>query len=450
MKRAVGVIVLLGLLGAFGWYLYGRLQEASDKPQGRRGRGGPVAVEVAPVETGRIRDIGQFTGTLKAKSQFVVAPKIAGRLETLAVNIGDRVDSGDLIAILDADEYRLAVEEARAALKVSQANLLETKSALETARREFERVKTLYDRKIASESELDAARSQFEAKDANYRVTQAQVAQKEAQLKTAEVRLSYTSISVVWHDRPDTNPGRPRTGLRRVIGERYVDPGAMLRANDPIVSVLDPNTVVAVVYIIERDYAEVEVGQEAIITTDAYPTRRFTGRVVRVAPLLKEASRQARVEIAVPNPDWALRPGMFIKAALEFAAREHATLVPATAISRRDGRSAIFLADLENNKAVLVEVTTGITEGDRVEILAPPIAGDVVTLGQHLLSDGAEIKVAAPTTRPTTTRRARRDGSDGVPRPVSPGRGTEGANVRPAGQVRPSHTAEGGPRGGRP
>jgi len=380
MKKAVGIFIVLALIGLLGWQVHRR---ASTSSQGAK-RQRPaiaVAVEVAPVQRATIRDIGRFAGSLLPKSYFVVAPKIAGRLEKLMVNIGDFVKRGQLIAVLDDEEYAQQVEQARAELEVAKATVAEGRSMLDMAQREFERAKALRQKKIASESELDAALAQFKTQDAKHKVALAQVAQQEAALKAAQVRLSYTKIRAWWED--GSGP--------RVVGERFVDEGAMLKANDPIVSVLEIQTLTGVIHVIERDYSEVRVGQETLMTTDAFPGKTFTGKIVRVAPLLKEASREARVEIEVPNRDGLLKPGMFIRAQIEFARHQNATVVPSAALAKRNGQQGIFVADTQNRKAHFVPVTVGVVNAQLAEVVKPPLSGYVVTLGQHLLEDGASI-----------------------------------------------------------
>ena len=95
----------------------------------------------------------------------------------------------------------------------------------------------------------------------------------------------------------------PRNGENgfQVVGERYVHEGAMLAANNPIVSIFDIRSVIAAIHVIEEDYSKIRLGLDADVLTDAYPGRSFSGKVVRMAPLLKETSRQARVEIEIPN-----------------------------------------------------------------------------------------------------------------------------------------------------
>ena len=109
----------------------------------------PVAVEVAPVRKTTVRDLHLFTGTLYPGSQFIVAPKVAGRLERLMVNIGDRVKRNQLIAEIDDDEYQQQVDQAKAELDVAKARIEESRSTLDVARRELERVKALRQRDIS-------------------------------------------------------------------------------------------------------------------------------------------------------------------------------------------------------------------------------------------------------------------------------------------------------------
>jgi RND family efflux transporter MFP subunit len=149
-------------------------------------------------------------------------------------------------------------------------------------------------------------------------------------------------------------------------------------------------------HVIERDYSKVRIGQEAIVATDAFPGVTFTGRVLRVAPLLKEASRQARVEIEIPNPDETLKPGMFVRVQIEFAEHTNATVVPVSALVKRDGQGGVFLADTQNLKAHFVPVTVGIVNGELAEIADPPVSGLVVTLGHHLIEDGSAIILPSP------------------------------------------------------
>ena len=393
--RKLFLFLLLVFAGWVGWRVYVQIFTQTTGEETRQ-RSVVVPVEVSPIEKTTLRDIGSFTGTLNAKSKYEVAPKTNGRLEKLAVNIGDSVKRGDLIAALDDDEIIQQLDQVRAELTVAKANVDETQSTLENTRREYERVKTLRERKIASQAELDTAEANLAVAEAKEEVALAQVSQKEAAVRATEVRLSYSRIIADWDEGSDV----------RVVGERYVDEGTMLSANSPIVSILDIQKMVAVIQIIERDYSKVKIGQTAIVMTDAYPGRSFTGHIVRIAPLMKESSRQARVEIELENPEQLLKPGMFVRVEIEFEEHRNVTAVPTAALAKRQGKQGVFLADLENMKVSFIPVEFGIINTEYAEVLQPSLNGWVVTLGQHLLENGSTITVpdrqSIPTQIPAT------------------------------------------------
>ncbi|MBP8305240.1 MAG: efflux RND transporter periplasmic adaptor subunit [Phycisphaerae bacterium] len=386
MKRLVLGIVLVLLVGVVGWGVYRRVSE-SGSAAGPGRLAVAVPVETVPVRRGSILDAGVFTGSLIPKSQFVVAPKVTGWLRQLLVHVGDTVRQNQVIAVLDDDEFAQQVEQARAELQVARANAENAASDLDVAKRELERVRVLREKQIASASELDEAVAASNAGEAKLKVSLALVSQREAALKAAELRLSYAKVQAFWEGEDQT----------RVVGERFVDEGALLQVNQPIVSVLQNAPLTAVVYVIERDYPKVRVGQQAVITTDAYPDRQFTGDIVRIAPLLQESSRQARLEIEIANREQLLKPGMFIRARVEFANHEDAVLIPLSALAKRDGREGVFLADPNGLQASFVPITTGILVGETVEVVEPRISGLVVTIGNHLLEDGSKIILPSKT-----------------------------------------------------
>jgi len=380
MKKLLLVLLVLAIIAMAGWQLYSRITDSDIEKKPTRPEVS-VAVETRPIYKDSIRDIGVFTGSLEPKSQFAVAPKVAGWLKELLVDIGDMVNRNQVIAVLDDEEFAQQVEQARAELQVAAANAANYASDLDIAKREYERAKALREKQIASASELDVSEASFNASQTRHKVSLAQVTQKESALKTALVRLSYTKVQAFWEEGDQA----------RVVGERFVDVGELLQINQSIVSILENNPLTAVVYVIERDYPKVTIGQQAVITTDAYPGRSFTGSITRIAPMLKESSRQARLEMEVPNPDLLLKPGMFVRARVEFARHENATLIPLPALVRRDDKEGIFIADTQNLKARFVPVTRGITNGEIVEITGPEISGMVITMGNHLLEDGSDI-----------------------------------------------------------
>jgi len=381
-KYYITVLFLLGV-SFFGWQIY--LHVHSDKNAAKRERKKvPVAVEVLPIQQTTVQEIGRYSGSLYPQAAFIIAPKIAGRLEKIWVNIGDEIQSNQLIAALDDAEYKQQVSQSKAELEVARASLLEQKNALENAKREHERAVTLREKKIASESQLDASLSELKAQEAKLKVAIARVAQNEAAMRVANVRLEYTQIHV---------PGNNGAGYR-VVGERFVDEGAMLASNTPIVSIIDIGKLIAAIHVIEQDYPKISVGQEATVSTDAFPDRSFSGKVVRIAPILKEKSREARIEIEIPNPKKTLKPGMFVRVQIQFEKHENATVVPTAAVIKRKNSKGIFIVDPEGKTARFVPVKLGIIDSKITEVRTPVISGSVVVLGQHLLEDGASIIIS--------------------------------------------------------
>jgi RND family efflux transporter MFP subunit len=374
-KKYLWIFIAVVAFGIISWQVYQRISESS-KESGVRQMQVPVAVEIAAIQQTTIRDMGLFTGTLFPKSQFVLAPKISGRLEKLMVNIGDRVERNQLIAVLDDKEYAQQVAQAQANLQVAQANLEEARSSLEIAERGFDRAQTLHKKGIASDSELDTSQAAYKAQDAKYKVAVAQIARTKAGLKEAEVRLSYTQIRASWENGYE----------HRVVGERFVDQGAMLTSNTRILSILEIQPIIAAIHVTDRDYFRIKTGQNAVVSSKAFPEKTFSGKIARIAPLLKETSREARVEIEIPNPDELLKPGMFINAQIEFTTQDNAIVVPVSAVVKRENQQGVFLADTKNKTAQFVPVSLGIVSGEWAEIVEPAsLSGFVVTLGHHLL-----------------------------------------------------------------
>ena len=393
----IRTIAGLLVLAALGWWIWLRIDEESRNVVAARSADRPAPVEVAAVERGRIVDRRVFSGTLEARAEFIVAPKVTGRIDSLHVDLGDEVLPGTVVAELDDDEFQQAVFESEAELQVTTAQIAVSETALEVATREYDRIRELQQSRIASGSELDVADADLRARRAEVDVAKARLERARATLEAARVRLGYAQVLASWDG--DEHP--------RLVAERWVDPGATVAANDPIVTLVDVSKVRAVLFATERDFARLSIGQAATIRNDAYPGRTFTGRVLRVAPVFEQASRQTRVEVEIPNPDRALRPGMFVRIEIDLGSADDAIIVPEAALVRRDAGEGVFVVAPSGDTVRFVTVERGILAGDRVQILGDGIGDRVVTLGQQLLSDGSAIRVpepiapAAPTTGTT-------------------------------------------------
>ncbi len=380
--KLVVTVVAVALVAWFGWTVFDRIAETKN-PAGRQKGPRAVPVEVAPIERGEIELRRTFSGTLEAAAKFVVAPKVSGRIERLTIDLSDAVSRGQVVAELDNAEYVQAVSQAEADLAVARANYSEAKSAAEIASRQLSRVKTLLDRGVASEAQFDTARAEELAKKSRLEVAGAQVTRAEAAVETARIRLGYTRITADW------TGGNPQ----RIVAERFIDEGQTVSANTPLLAIVELDPVIGVIFVTEKDYSRLQAGQYVRLTTDAWPDTRFEGRISRISPIFRQATRQARVELVVDNPDHRLKPGMFVRATITLDRIADAVIVPREAITRRDDRTGVFVVADDGKTVSWREVRTGIREGDRLQVEGSDLAGRVVTLGQQLLDDGSTITI---------------------------------------------------------
>ena len=383
MLRRIVPLMLILALGLAVWKLSPMFSGRKASSPSVKGIPPAVAVEAGPVRTGPIVLNRTFSGALEACEKFVVAPKVSGRVEFLAVDIGDRVRQGQLVARLDHDEYSQAVTQANADLAVALANETQAASTLDIAMRELHRIETLRKRGVASDSQLDTAQSGKMSARAGLEIAKAHVIRAKSALETARIRLGYTHVTADWSGKDEW----------RVVAENFVAQGDTVSANSPLVSVVDLNPVTGVIFITEKDYGRIKPGQKAELTTDAFVGRTFWGSVSRIAPVFREATRQARVELTVDNPDQALKPGMFIRVALVLDAVPDAVMVPESALARRDGKTGVFLIRDNDLTVVWTPVTPGIMDRGQVQVTGLFPGGRVVTLGQQMLDNGSRIVI---------------------------------------------------------
>lgn len=345
----------------------------------------PIAVEVAPITRDSITQRRVYSGSLEATYALTVSPHIGGRIKRVHVDLGDPVQRGKIVVELDDDEQRQEVAQNRAELSVAEAKMAEAQSALDIAQREYERVFALRKRGIASDTRLDGADAVLQAARAQKQMADAQVKQARAALQGARVRLRYTSVSADWNEGDD----------ERVVAERLVDEGETVSANEPLLSVVELDPILGVIFIPETDYPKLRVGQPVSVTTDAHPRVIFEARVERIAPVFKTGSRQARVELVLENDEQLLRPGAFIRAAVVLGQIEDATIVPRAALATRAEKTGVFLWNKDTGTVSWREVQVGVSEEERVQVFGDGLTGSVVTLGQQLIDDGSRVAVEA-------------------------------------------------------
>jgi len=383
--RNLWIVVVLLVLGLVGWAVSQRLGGAAVQTAPERK---PAPVEVAAVERGPIELRRTYSGTLEATAEFQVAAKVSARIERLLVDVSDPVQRGQLVAVLDDAEFQQALAQSKADLAVAKATLSEAESSLVIAERSLQRSTDMHGRGVLSDSQLDVDKANQLAKEAAVEVAKARVQRAEAALSGAEIQLGYTQVQARWTQGDD----------QRRVSLRFVNEGDTVAANAPLFTVIETAPITAVVYVTEQDYGRLEVGQVASLVTDAFPERSFSGTIARVSPVFDAASRQARIELQVPNTEGLLKPGMFVRAEVILDRVEEAVIVPYAALVQRAGTSGVFVVDDAGERVRWRPLEVGIRRGGRVQVTGEGIEGRVVTLGQQLIGDGSQITIpeAAP------------------------------------------------------
>ncbi len=399
MKKIVITVIAFLALGTLFYSLgVGPFKEelAKGQQRGGRRRGKTVSVKVAKVRIGDVEEKLSYVGSLMPNASVMVAPKIAGRVEKLFVRVGDLVKEGQIVARLEKDELAEDLKEAEASLNVYKATLKGKEAELSNLERKLERSKILFEKDLIAREAVDTLETQVLTADAQVELTKAQMAQMRSRLDNARIRLNYTEVI------------SPFAGY---VGKRFVDRGALVNPNTPLVSIVDISSVRVDISVVEKDYRKISSGQLADITADAYPGRRFRGKVARVAPVLNRETRTGEVEIELPNPAGNLKPGMFARAEIVVQRRSGVLLIPEGAQVRTPKGYGVFKVLNKGSKVRLVSVKTGISHKGWVEIEGSLRPGDrVVTLGSNLLRDGQKVTVAEkhPAGRAGNARRKRR------------------------------------------
>jgi membrane fusion protein (multidrug efflux system) len=346
------------------------------------------------------RPIARFiraTGTLMAEEQADVAAETAGRVVSAPVERGTPVTEG-------AELIRLLAAETDAQLKEAQANAAQiearlgltsgtfdvnavpevqnAKAAYDLAQNEFGRISSLLDQRVVSQSEYEQRRTQMEASRQQYEAAKNGAAQQFQSLQAAKARVSLARKALA-----DTVVRAPFGG---VVAQRLVSVGDYVTKGMKVAIVVRVNPLRAQLTIPEQSVSAVAIGQPVSFEVDAYPGRRFEGRVKYVAPSLQADQRALTVEALVPNPKSELKPGLFATARIEQPARTPGVLVPTSSVIVAAGTSRVFVVNDDHVEERIV--TTGQSVGDLIEITNGLKAGErVATKSVAQLTDGARV-----------------------------------------------------------
>jgi HlyD family secretion protein len=312
------------------------------------------------VERGPLERIVVASGTIEPEHLVEVRPKVSGIVERFLVDAGDRVRAGQVIAEIDRETLEAAVREARAI--VQEARVERDQAGLELQRRI-----NLFQRGVESQDALDRDRAAHAAAEARLQRAQATLERLEQELAYATIAAPIDGLVL----RRELNPGAAVASVASVTG------GTVL------MTIADTSQMHLLGTVDENEIAQVRVGMDARIRTDAYPGRLFKGRVRKIASLgdRKENVTSFKVEVTVLEGVDELWPRMSGDADIVAEVRPDVVIVPEAALLY-DGDAVLVEVVERASGARLVRrpVRTGIFNGDRVEIVEGLAAGDEVKL----------------------------------------------------------------------
>lgn len=308
-------------------------------------------VRVAELQVQQVARSVEYSSTLLAYEEIHMAPASPGRIESIAVEVGTRVNKGDLLVQMDRTQLHQAEVQLR---------------TLET---DFKRFDTL--RKVGS-------------------VAQQQYDQMKSQLDIARSNVAFLQENT-----------RLRAPFSGVISGKYFESGEMYSGapvapigKAAIVSLVQIDRLKTLVPVSEKYFPMIRKGMEVNIGVDIYPGETFKGRVFNIYPTIDAASRTFNIEVAVDNPGGKLRPGMFSRVTLDLD-REEALLIPAIAVLKMQGSNDRYLFIEKDNVAKRIPVVIGKRYNELVEVESDQLKkGDLVVVsGQARLLDGMKVKV---------------------------------------------------------
>lgn len=305
-------------------------------------------VVTARVARGAISAQIRTTSTIEAERMVTVHAESTGRITALVIEEGDELKEGQVLARIRQDLQRSGLDRASTSLTKTE--------------RDLETVRQLHARGVASQFELDQA------------------------------ELAYETATLDVRDRKrDVGNTRVVAPFRGTVTERFVSEGAFVTTGAQLLSIVDFDTLVARVFVPEKELDRLRVGQDADIAGKAAQGRRGTGKLVRIAPVVDAATGTVKVTIALPpalvGGDAGFLPGMYAEVTLTTETRPQASLVPKPALVYDEEVPYLFVVDGERVQRVKVEL--GLTDRERAEIVSGIELGQEIVLAGHAgLKDG--------------------------------------------------------------
>lgn len=354
-------------------------------PAQAAGAPAPVAVDTATVRTVELQRSVEAVGTLDPNEEVSVSNQVEGVVEKLFVDLGDSVRAGQVLAQLDTRELELAVHQQQAALQQELARLSlsdenasvdeATTSQVRQAEATFAEAQIRLDRTKKLTAEGVAAKQQLDEQQARYDVAEAAVRSSRETVRNIRATISARKAALTLAEKKlaDARVTAPMAGF---IKDRQVTQGQFLRANSPVVTIVQNSPLKLKVDVPESAVAFVRTGRPVQFRVDAFPERMFEGRISRIAPSVDQQSRTLKLEALVNNADGSLKPGFFARVTIQTDRRDRALVVPAESLINFAGLEKVFV--VEGGKVAERIVRSGTRAGNDLEIIDGVKEGEIV------------------------------------------------------------------------
>lgn len=370
--RIVAAVVLLALAGGLAGAVAVRLGKRDAGKMGAASA--PVALQftaddVAYVENRPLARWLPVSGTLQAVRQTTVKAKVAGDVAGLAVREGDAVRAGQAIAHIDSPDLK--------------ARLVDRQGAVESARAQLALAEKTRAMNLRLLSDKFISQNAFDGTESSYNVARGNLKSAEAQVQLAQNALF------------DAEVVAPLSGI---VSKRHVQTGEKVAIESPILTIVDLKDLEVQAMVPALDVPELSRGMPVELRVDGFGERRFEGRIDRINPSTEPGTRAIIVYVSLPNPDAALRNGMFATGRIALAASAPAPTLPAIAVRSEAGQSYVWTID--NGKLVRRIVITGRRDeaNARIEIKTRlPDGAPVLAARFDNLKDGLPALVKAAT-----------------------------------------------------
>ncbi len=348
-------------------------QKAAETGTVEETSGTPVETTVA--KKGDIASVAAISGKLEALHEVNVVAKVTGKVKEITSEVGQSINKGDTIFVIDDSDIKAQLDQAQAALTMAEANYRQNKERYENAKKDLERGELLYQQGAISEQALEQMRAG--ASDAGLAVLEAQLAQ---------ARASYDMVLRQYKECWVTSPIDGVVAyINAGIGET-VSPGA------PVAVVVDMSGVVLEGSIGESLINHVEQQGSIDIRIPSAGEQPFTGAIKEISPAADARTGLFGLKILIDNPDSVIKPGMFAEADLIKDSREDVVHIPSAAVMAKNGDRYVYI--VEDGKAVYREIAAGIGGDGVIEIISGVKEGEeVIVRGQNYLSDGEAVRV---------------------------------------------------------